>query len=61
MHHLNSLDPIEIEDGKLKTFLIEDKEVLRIFDTKSDPKKLTCFTFLEGNKLIKSFYETEFE
>ena len=34
---------------------------MRIIDTESDSKKLTCFTFLENNKIIKSFYQTEFE
>ena len=34
---------------------------MRIFDIFSDHKKITCFTFLEDNKIIKSFYETEFD
>jgi hypothetical protein len=40
--------------------IIDGKEVLRIFDTKSDPKKITCYTFTEDDIIIK-YYETNFE
>ncbi len=33
---------------------------MRIFDTKSDSKKITCFTFTEDDNIIK-YYETNFE
>ena len=52
---------MEIKNGLIKSLIIDGKEVLRIFDTKSDPKQITCFTFLEDNKIIKNCYKKDVE
>lgn len=33
---------------------------MRISDTESNPKKISCFTFQDDNKMIESFYERDF-
>ena len=52
---------MEIKNGLIKSLIIDGKEVLRIFDTKSDPKQITCFTFLEDNKIINKYSDKYLE
>ena len=42
--------------GKIKSLKIEGREVLRIIDTKSDSKKITCLSFFEDNNVFTSSY-----
>jgi len=49
IHFLHKIDPLKVINGELKSSFIDGKEVLRIFDIHSDPKKITCFTFLEDS------------
>ena len=52
MHFLNRKDSLKIIDGQIKSLVIDGKELLRIFDTKSHSKKITCFTFTEDDNII---------
>lgn len=56
----NNINPLKLNEGIIKNLIIEDKEVIRIFDTESDPRTISCCSLLEGDRIFAT-YVSEFE
>ncbi len=57
VYYLNDNHPLDIESGTINSLEIDGKEALRILNFENN--KLTCYTFLEENKMIKTSYQTD--
>jgi hypothetical protein len=54
VYYLNDNLPEDIESGTIISLEIDGKEAMRILNFENN--KLTCYTFLEENKKIKTSY-----